>query len=219
MLKSFISFGHGRSSRSVASLSLVLAALLLAVLPGQSLADSHGSAAHEKVAGGERAAAVQVSAVISDIDPETREITLQLPSGSYVTLTATDAIKRFDEFAVGDAIVATYITSLAGEVREPTPEEKENPWQELDAAAVAGLEVPPGVAGMRVIKAVCTIEGMNRVAGTVMIQDPRGKYHLIGDVAPEKFEGRMLGETIVMIYSEAVALTLEKAAAADLGDR
>lgn len=160
-----------------------------------------------------RTAAVQVSAVITAIDGETREVTLELPQGGYVTLVAGPDIKRFDEFAVGDAIVATYVTSLAGELREPTPEELENPWQELDAAAVAGLEIPPGVAGIRVIKAVCTIEGMNRVAGTVMIQDPRGKYHMIGDIPAERFEGVKLGDTLVVVYSQAMALTLEKAAA------
>ncbi len=178
-------------------------------------ADSHGRVKDDDV----RVAAVQVTALITDIDHETREFTLQMPSGAFVTLTAGPEIQRFGEFSVGDAIVATYVTSLAGEVREPTPEEKENPWQELDAAAIAGLEMPPGVAGMRVIKAVCTIEGMNRVAGTAMIQDPRGKYHLIGDIAREEFEGRKLGDTVVMIYSEAVALTLEPAAGVDLGVR
>jgi hypothetical protein len=190
--------------------------ILTVVAPVRALADAHMA---DQEGGDVRVAAVQVTAVVTDIDQETRELTLQTPSGAFVTLTAGPEIERLDEFAVGDAIVATYVTSLAGEVREPTEEEQANPWQELDAAAIAGLEVPPGVAGLRVIKAVCTIEGMNRVAGTVMIEDPRGKYHLIGDVPREKFEGRMLGETIVMVYSEAVALTLEKAAAVDLGVR
>ena len=180
-------------------------------------ADSHAKSPEIDVAmardseAGLRAAAVRVSAVIAAIDYDTRELTLETPLGDYVTVSADEEIQRLDEFEVGDAIVATYMTSLAGEVREPTPEEVAEPWLELDAAAIAELEKPPGVAGVRVIRAVCTIEGMNRVTGTAMIQDPRGKYHVIGDIAPEKFEGRTLGETVVMIYSEAVALTLEKA--------
>jgi hypothetical protein len=201
-------------SKLTKSFTAVLLSLVMA-LPALVLADSHGAVRDD----GTRVAAVQVTAIITDIDHESRQFTLQLPGGAFVTLTAGPEIQRLDEFAVGDGIVATYVTSLAGEVRKPTAEEKENPWQELDAAAVAGLETPPGVAGMRVIKAVCTIEGMNRVAGTVMIEDPRGKYHLIGDVPREKFKGRMLGETIVMVYSEAVALSLEKAEGVDLGAR
>jgi len=182
-----------------------LTAILALVFTAASIADSHEGGANV------RAAAIQVSALIVDIDRKTRELTLQTPHGDYVTVTASEDIQRLDDFEVGDAIVATYMTSLAGEVREPTAEERENPWQELDAAAIADLDMPPGVAGLRVVKAVCTIEGMNRVAGTAMIEDPRGKYHLIGDIPRERFAGRQLGDTVVMIYSEAMALTLEKA--------
>lgn len=197
-----------------ALLSRLLLVPIVFAVASAAKADSHAVERDEL-----RIAAVQISALIVDINHETRELTLETPHGAFVTVTADPEIQRLQEFAVGDAIVATYLTSLAGEVREPTEEEKANPWQELDAVAIADLDMPPGVAGMRVIKAVCTIEGMNRVAGTAMIEDPRGKYHLIGDIPREKFEGRMLGDTVVMIYSEALALTLEKAAAIDLGVR
>ncbi len=182
-----------------------LATVFSLLLAAGAQADHHGGEPNV------RAAAIQVSALIVDIDRETRELTLQTPHGDYVTVTAGADIQRLDDFEVGDAIVATYLTSLAGEVREPTAEERANPWQELDALAVAELDMPPGVAGGRVVKAVCTIEGMNRVAGTAMIEDPRGKYHMIGDIPRERFQGRQLGDTVVMTYTEAVALTLEKA--------
>jgi len=183
---------------------------LLLVMLVLALLSSPASAAEQEQGSSVRAAAVQVEAVIADIDHKNREITLQLPGGAFVTMAVGEEARRLEEFEVGDVIVATYLTSLAGEVREPTEEEKANPWQEVDGAMVAGLEDTPGIAEMRVIKAVCTIEGMNRVAGTVMVEDPRGKYHLIGNVERERFEGRMLGDTIILVYTEAVALSLEK---------
>ncbi len=191
--------------RLLAGFALALI-LIAALLPRTASAD-----AHEEQGGRMRAAAVQIEARVVDIDYESREFTLELPHGQFVTMTAGPDVQRLDEIKVGDSIVATYLTSLAGEVRKPTEEELANPWQELDVAAVAGAEQRPGVAGGRAIKAVCTIEGMNRVAGTVMIEDPRGKYHLIGDVPREAFEGRMLGETIIVVYTEAVALSVAKA--------
>ena len=190
--------------RLLAGFALALI-LMAALLPRTASAD-----AHEEKGGRMRAAAVQVEAVVAAVDQEARELTLQLPGGAFVTMSAGRAATRLDEIEVGDIIVATYLTSLAGEVREPTAEELANPWQEVEGMAIAGAEAPPGVADMRVIKAVCTIEGMNRVAGTVMVEDPRGKLHLIGDIEPERFEGRMLGDTIILVYSEAVALSLEK---------
>ena len=61
----------------------------------------------------------------------------------------------------------------------------------------------------RMIHAVCTIEGMNRLLGTVTIMDPNGKVHVIADVEPEKMANVTLGQTIVMTFTEALALTLE----------
>jgi hypothetical protein len=54
---------------------------------------------------------------------------------------------------------------------------------------------------------------MNRILGTVVIKDPRGMVHVIEDVEPEKMAGVTLGQTIVMVYTEALALSLELAPA------
>ena len=51
---------------------------------------------------------------------------------------------------------------------------------------------------------------MNRALGTVTVKDSRGKLHLIGDVEPEKMDGVTLGQTIVLVYTEALAISLEK---------
>jgi hypothetical protein len=50
---------------------------------------------------------------------------------------------------------------------------------------------------------------MNRLLGTVTVMDPRGKAHVIADVEPEKMAGVTLGQTIVLVYTEAIAMTLE----------
>ena len=96
------------------------------------------------------------------------------------------------------------------EIREPTAEEKAQPFVILEGEAVAALDMPPGRAGMRVIRAVCTIEGMNRVTGQAMIKDPMGRYHVIDNVPAARFENITLGTTVIVTYSEAVALALEK---------
>jgi hypothetical protein len=164
----------------------------------------------EQVETSVRAAAVLVEAELVGIDLESREISLRGPLGQVLTMTVGEDVERLEEFAVGDIISATYLTSLAGELREPTEEEKANPWQVMEAAEIADGEHSPGVAGARMIHAVCTIEGMNRVLRTVMVEDPRGKYHVIEDVDPARLEGLTLGTTLILTYTEAMALSLEK---------
>ncbi|MCB1856226.1 MAG: hypothetical protein KDI05_15165 [Halieaceae bacterium] len=159
---------------------------------------------------GERAIVKQVTAEIVAIDPETRDITLEGPLGNTITLTAGPEVERFDEFAKGDNVQATYSESISSELRAPTEEELAEPWVELDAAGVAAANMPPAAGVGLIVRAVCTIEGMNRVTGTVTLQDPRGHYHIVPDVPAAKMEGIKLGDTVVITYSEAIALTLEK---------
>jgi hypothetical protein len=184
----------------------IMLALTLALAYPLTAAAEH----HEQGEVPVRAAAVQVAALVVAVDKETREVSLQLPQGEIATMIAGPDMVRFDEIAVGDAVVATYIQALAADVRAPTQEEMDEPWVELDAAGIAEAGMDPGVVGLRVIRAVCSIEGMNRVTRTVMIEDPRGKYHVIGDVDPARLAGLTLGTKVIMVYSQAVALTLEK---------
>jgi hypothetical protein len=170
-------------------------------------ADNHAEAAEPNT--NSRAMAITIEAVITDIDLETRQVSVQGPGGQTITMTATEQVVKLEDINVGDTIVATYIASLEGELREPTEEELAEPWVVLQDAAMSEGDEQPAIGGARLIRAVCTIEGMNRVLGTVTVMDPRGKLHLIGDVEPEKMEGVTLGQTIVMVYTEALAMTLE----------
>lgn len=163
----------------------------------------------------ERVSAKRISAVITDIDSKTREITLEGPLGNLITIEAGPEITRFEEFSVGDLVVATYVSSISGELRAPTEAELAEPMVVLDAAAVAGQGAEPGAAAGLSVRAICTVEGMNRMAGTVMLQDPEGDFHIIEDVDPENMKGVALGDTIIVTYTQAFALTLEKQVSAN----
>ncbi len=159
--------------------------------------------------GGGRAMMMTVEAVVTDIDLETRQVSLQGPMGHPVTITAKEEVVKLEDVSVGDTLIATYLASLEGELREPTEEELAEPWVVLEDAGVLEDADQPTAGGARLIRAVCTIEGMNRLLGTVTVMDPRGKAHVIADVEPEKMAGVTLGQTIVMVYTEAIAVTLE----------
>lgn len=182
-----------------------LAALSLVALALPALAESEAPADEPRG----RAMAVVVEAVVTDIDLETRHVSLQTPSGQIVTLTAKEEVVKLEDVSVGDRLRATYLSALEGELREPTEEELAEPWVVLEDSGKGVVEGVPVAGGARLIRAVCTIEGMNRLLGTVTLLDSNGRAHVIGDVEPEKMEGVTLGQTIVVIYREALALTLE----------
>jgi hypothetical protein len=157
-----------------------------------------------------RAMAVSIEAEIIEIDLKTREVSLRGVDGEVVTMVSPEKVVKLEDLKVGDKVVANYLVALEGEVREPTEEELATPWLVVEEAGASKEGVQPLIGGARVIRAVCSIEGMNRERGTVTIKDSRGKVHVIGDVEPEKMDGVALGQTIVIVYTEAMALSLNR---------
>ena len=194
------------SIRNIISSLGLLSSLALGALSAAAIAEVEIAMQGD----GERTIAKQVTAEIIAIDPKTRDITLRGPLGNTITLNAGPEITRFDEFAKGDMIQATYSETISGELRAPTEAELAEPWVELDAAGIAAENMPPAAGVGKIVRAVCTVEGMNRVTGTVTVQDPRGHFHVIADVPAAKMEGVKLGDTVVITYSQAIALSLEK---------
>jgi hypothetical protein len=197
-----------------------LIALVALALPMLAQAAHHEEAqakpkaeVQAKVQTGGRAVAMEAEAEITAIDLKTRQVTLRGPGGNTFTLQSQDKAIALEDVKVGDSVVVTYIAAMESELRVPTAEEIAAPWVELDEEAVSEDATHPGIADMRVIRAVVTVEGMNRVSGTVTVKDSRGMVHIIGDVEPEKMEGVKIGETAVIVFAEAIALTLKHQAA------
>lgn len=162
-----------------------------------------------------RVMGITLEAEVTAIDYDTRQVSMRGPQGNIVTITAGEHVERLTDIIVGDSIVTTYVAALEGELREPTEEELANPWEVIEGSGIAAENAAPGAIAGRQIRAVCTLEGMNRLLGTITVKDPRGKYHVIADVEPEKMEGVVLGATLVLVYTEAVAITLEEKPAAE----
>lgn len=153
---------------------------------------------------------VNIQASVENINAEKREITLKGPEGDLVTLTAGEAVQRFDEIKVGDTVEAVYWTFLRAEFREPTVEEKANPIVVLAEAGRAPEDVDPAGAVGAVVKAVVKVVGINKEGRKVAIQGPRGNSMILPVEDDAVLNNLKIGEVVIMTYAEAVALSLTK---------
>jgi len=151
-----------------------------------------------------------VTAKVTAIDPEKRQITLKGPEGKERTLTVDKAVRRFDEIKVGDDVKADYYVSLAGEVREPTAEEKETPLSDTTVEGRSPDGSEPAAGELRVLKAITTVEALDPAAKTVTIKGPRGRSVDIAVKDPATFQKLKKGDSIVITFTEALAISLEK---------
>lgn len=166
--------------------------------------------AQEKRPSREKWDQVSMQGTVTAIDPETREITLMGTDGGLVTLTAGEEVERFDEIGVDDVIKFEYYTYIKAEFRDPTEEEKAEPLQIVAEGGKAPEGVDPGAVVGAVVKAVVTIEALNRPFMVATVSGPNGNYVSIPMEDEELMKELRIGEVLILTYAEAVAVALEK---------
>lgn len=152
-----------------------------------------------------------VTARVESVELAKREITLKGPLGNTSTYIVDPAVKRLGEVKVGDRIQLDYYISMAAEIRKPTPEEEKQPLTIVDAGGKAEGDAAPAVGGLRTIKVVATVEGLDRPTQTVTLKGPQGNYRTVRVADPAVLTGLTLGQKVVVTCTEAVAVSLEKA--------
>jgi hypothetical protein len=156
-------------------------------------------------------ALLNFTGTITDIDYTNREITLKDSEGRMETFVVDNRVQRLNEAKVGDKVSVDYYLGLNAEVRKPTAEEEQNPLVVLEATGRAGPEAAPGAHAVRQIRAVATIEGLDRPTQTLTVKGPRGRYFVARVADPSRLEQVHIGETIVLTFTEAAAVSLKRA--------
>jgi hypothetical protein len=193
--------------KKILSYTLLCGALLAASKYVALGAEEHGHG----TMGREDSVLVSITASVEAIDPAKREVTLKGPLGNTATFVVDQRVKRFDEIKVGDFVPAEYYIAVAGELRKPTADEEKHPIQVLEGAAKAPPGTSPAAGGLRRMKVVATIEGLDRPTQTATLKGPMGNYFTVRVADPARLTQAHIGDKVVVTFTEALAISLEKA--------
>ena len=154
---------------------------------------------------------VIVTALVEAINHETREVTLRGPEGETTSFVASEEARNLDQVSVGDVVIAEYEQSLSVEVFA-----NDGSAPGMGELAVAGRsekgEMPAMAAiGSQVITA--TVEEINIEANTFKLKGPSGEVNEYVARDPENLKKAAVGDLVVITYTEAIALSVEKTTA------
>jgi len=148
------------------------------------------------------------TAVVEAIDHETREVTLKGPDGNTMTFVAGDDVRNLDQVNVGDTVVAQYQQSLDIEV---FPNDGSAPGAgEMTVAGRAEKGEMPGAAIVNSKVVTATVEEINLENNTFKLKGPSGEVQEYVARNPENLKKAEVGDMVVITYTEAVALSVEK---------
>ena len=150
------------------------------------------------------------SGTVQAINHSTRELTLKLSSGKLTTFVVDKRVQRLNEVQVGDEVVAGYYSAWVAELRPPTEDEKRHPLTVSDTTTRSPKGTEPSATNVQQTRAVTTVEDVDRANQTLTVKGPRGNYVTARAKDPKKLEKVQVGDTIVLTYTEAVAVSLDK---------
>ena len=157
----------------------------------------------------EESTLVTVTATVEAIDQKTRMVTLKGPQGNTVTFKAGEQIKNLSQVKVGDSVLAKYYESVAVEVKKPGEAKPGVTAQEAVTRAKPG-ETPKGLAVSQVT-VTTTITAIDKKKPSVTLKGADGKTTTVKVRNPKNLENVKVGDQVVITYTEALALSLEKA--------
>jgi len=150
---------------------------------------------------------VTATATVEAIDLEKRVVTLKRADGSVFDLAVGPEARNLPQVKVGDEVVAKYYESIAVQVTKPGAAEGSQ-VKETVARAKPG-EKPAG-AVTKQVTVTATVEKIDKKKMIAWLRGPEGKVVDVKVRNPKNLENVNVGDQVVITYTEAVAISVEK---------
>jgi len=189
---------------------VVAVAAVLAVGAQSAFASNHAAAKTAKKSAGEQGAilveAVQATAKVTAVDPDTRKVTLEV-DGESKTVTCGPEVRNFDQIKVGDRLTITFVESLAVYLEKAGPAAG---GEEFSTVTLAPQGAKPGMLVTDTVVLKAKIQAVDAKKGVMTLTTPDGKTKTL-KVAKKDTELKALkkGDDIVVRVTEALAIQVE----------
>jgi Cu/Ag efflux protein CusF len=152
---------------------------------------------------------VRVTATVEAIDQATRTVTLKDSKGGLHTFVASDEVRNLAQVGKGDVVTLEYAAALAVRLAKTDSKVRERTVTEGVKRSEPGQM--PGGAAVREVKVIASVESIDAKAQTVTLRGPEHTATVkVQD--PASLKGVKKGDMVEAVYTEAVALKVEKGA-------
>jgi len=190
------------------SLVFIVAVLFGLSISGLVFAGEQVPAA-EKPLSVKKEQAVTATATVQAIDLQKRVVTLKGSKGNVFDITVSEQARNLPQLKVGDEVVAQYYESIA--LRLVKPGEGVAGVQESEGLARAKQGEKPGGMLARQLTLTATITAIDMKKQKVTLKGPEGKTVTVKAEDPKNLEKVKVGDEIEITYTEALAISVEKA--------
>jgi len=187
---------------------LVTAVLALNIaLPTVHASEEGGASAEQPAVGA--ASLITLSATVTAVNQETREVTLKGADGNELAITVGEEVKNLPQVEVGDQVDVAYYESVHVEVLGP--EQAEPGATAMSALETAEPGQKPAGAMATELSVVATIDAINKDAETVTLKGAEGNTKTVKVRNPANLEKVAVGDQVMITLTRAVAVNFTEA--------
>ncbi len=151
---------------------------------------------------------VSVAATVVKVDQKKRLVTLKNHAGEEFDIVVGEEVRNLPQVRRGDEVVATYYESTVITLKKPGEASPGVEAADIVGRAAPG-EKPAATAGTKTT-VVAKVVGLNKKKGTITLKGPKGKVVTVTAREPKRLEPVKIGDLIEVVYTEAVAISVEK---------
>ena len=153
----------------------------------------------------QRSRLTTIAATVEAIDADERQVTLQGPQGNFRTF-QVDPRVSLSRISAGDQVNVAYYESWALNLGNPG-----DPSGALISQVTQGAPVPAGYAA-RTVTIPATVDAIDGGKPSVTFKGPEGRSVEVSvDPDPKMLDRLKVGETYDIVYTEALAVRIDKA--------
>lgn len=166
-----------------------------------------GCATDQKKPTVERSWVQEITATVEALDVAKRMVTLRGPKGNVVTFKVDESVKNLPQVKVGDQVVANYYESVAVRMAEPG----DSTLTEASGLGSAKLGEMPAGSAARQVSVTASVEAIDKMTPAITLKGPEGNVVTVRVMDPKNLEKVKVGDKLLITYTEALAISVEKA--------
>ncbi|HNP35779.1 MAG TPA: hypothetical protein PKK10_07995 [Woeseiaceae bacterium] len=147
-----------------------------------------------------------LTATVTAIDYETREVSLRGPEGNTVSFVVTDAVQRLDEINVGDLVTLDVDETLTVDVYDNDSEEPDT--AEMAVLARNTEDNVPGGAVIDATVVTAVVQAIDLANNTATLRGPDGSLRTIVARNPENLKRASVGDLVAITITDAVGISV-----------
>ncbi len=155
---------------------------------------------------------VNVTSKVKMVDHANRIMTLEDEDGHRMTFRVDPSVRRLHEVMAGDEVKARYKATLLAELRPPTPGETAEPIAIIEVSGRSPQGSTPAAGSAQAVRVVTTVEAVDVPNMRVTLRGPMGDLAVVKGRNPDNVKRLRVGDTIVITFTESVAIALDKVA-------